>query len=60
MIVQPIVRGIVSSIARGLSSGGGFDPLVFHAITNHLDNFELLGVKVGTGDLTEACTSVRL
>jgi len=58
MIVQPIVRGIVSSIARGLSSGGGSDPLVFHALDTVSGSF-VNDVIVGTGSLTEACTSIR-
>lgn len=41
------------------AAGGDGVSLVFHALTFDPVTFEVLGVKTGTGDLTEACTSTR-
>jgi len=59
-IAQPIAQPIASELAVGISNGlfgnVGFNTLAFHALTYDPVTFEVLPVKTGIGDLTEART----
>ena len=59
MITQPIVKPITQPIVSGLFGAIGANPLKFHALTYDPVTFEMLGVKTGVGDLTEANTAER-
>ena len=57
-ISQPISRAVSQAISNQFG-GGAVDTLVFHAIEPDPITYEMNGVLVGTGGLTEACTSTR-
>jgi hypothetical protein len=55
-MLRATVKPLAKAITVGLSHQGGADAFVFHALTYDPDTYEMLGVKTGTGDLTEART----
>jgi hypothetical protein len=55
-ILQPILTPLTKAILEGLYGDSESSGLVFHALTYDTDSYQMLGVKTGTGDLTEART----
>ena len=58
-MLRATVKPLAKAITVGLSHQGGANAFVFHAITYDPDTYEMLGVKTGTGGLTEGSTSTR-